>query len=193
MSETIDTAKEGIEHAHHAREHESDPHATRTAVLIAALAAALALAEMGEKQNQNAYLTHHISVSDDWNFFQAKSVRATMRTAEAEILDALPGAGSDATRAAAQKARDEAARLRDDPTSGEGAKQLAERAQHQTEQRDHAFHQYHLFELVVGALQIAIVLASVSVVTRVRTLAIVAGALGAIAAACGVAVALEAF
>ena len=60
-----------------ARSH-SDTSARRIAVLIAVLAAALALAEMGEKGAQNAYLTHHIAVSDDWAFYQAKNVRATL-------------------------------------------------------------------------------------------------------------------
>ena len=54
---------------------------------------------------------------------------------------------------------------------------------------DAAFHRYHEFELVVGALQIAIVLASVSVVTRVTPLAFGAGVIGCIAAIYGVLVA----
>ena len=61
MSETIEPAKEGLHHAHHASAH-SDSLARRIAVVIAALAAALALAEMGEKGAQNSYLTHHIAV-----------------------------------------------------------------------------------------------------------------------------------
>jgi len=56
--------------------------------------------------------------------------------------------------------------MRDDPQGGDGMKQLGERAKGQEAERDAAFHRYHEFELVVGALQIAIVLASVSVVTR---------------------------
>jgi hypothetical protein len=63
--------------------------------------------------------------------------------------------------------------------------QLAERAKGQEAARDIAFHRYHEFELVVGALQIAIVLASVSVVTRIVALALGAGVIGALAAAFG--------
>ena len=68
-------------------------------------------------------------------------------------------------------------------------KQLAERAKSQEAARDAAFHRYHEFELVVGALQIAIVLASVAVVTRVTALALGAAAVGTIAAVFGVLVA----
>ncbi|HTN12624.1 MAG TPA: DUF4337 family protein, partial [Acetobacteraceae bacterium] len=104
---------------------------------------------------------------------------------QAETLTAL-AAGRDAAGAAAldkqaAAARVTAARLLDDPKGGEGRAQLAKRAKASEARRDVAFHRYHLFEGVVGALQIAIVLASVSVVTRVRTLALAAGALGAAA------------
>ncbi len=175
MSETIEHAKEGIEEAHH----HGDSRARRIAVLIAVLAAGLALADMNEKSAQNQYLTHHIALSDDWGFFQAKNVRATVRAAEATVLESLPPDPAIAGRVKA--ARDEEARLRDDPAKGDGMKQLTERAQIQTEMRDHAFHRYHQYEIVVGGLQIAIVLASVSVVTRMVALAYAGGVLGALA------------
>ena len=66
-----------------------------------------------------------------------------------------------------------------------GRVQLSARAGESEKARDEAFHQYHRFELVVGGLQIAIVLASVAVVTRVLALAIGAGVLGAVAAGFG--------
>jgi hypothetical protein len=88
----------------------------------------------------------------------------------------------------AEAARAESKRLDDDEKS-RGRKQLAAKAQESAHLRDEAFHHYHLFEAVVGTLQITIVLASVSIVTRVRTLAIAAAALGLAAAAAGTAVA----
>jgi hypothetical protein len=186
MSESIEHAREGIEHAHHAPSLHTDSTARRIAVLIAVLAAALALAEMGEKGAQNAYLTHHIAISDDWAFYQAKNVRATVLAAEAAVLSNLPSAADAGPQAEIKRAHESEARLRDDPQGGEGMKQLAVRAKDQEGQRDRAFHRYHEFELVVGALQIAIVLASVSVVTRIVALALGAGVVGAIASAFGI-------
>lgn len=183
MGETIDRAQEGLEAAHH----HGDSRARRTAVLIAVLAAGLAIADMGEKSAQNEYLTHHVTLSDDWGFFQAKNVRATVRAAEASVLESLPADPAITERIKA--ARAEEARLRDDPAGGEGVKQLAQRAKEQSELRDHAFHRYHQYEIVVGGLQIAIVLASVSVVTRVLALAYAGAALGVIAGAYGLLVA----
>jgi hypothetical protein len=191
MSESIERAQEGLESAHDAASREGDYAARWIAVLIAALAAALALAEMGEKVEQNTYLTQHVTLSDNWAFYQAKNVLAAMRATEASILESVPGASDPAVQARVKHARDEEARLRDDPKeNGTGMKQLTARAAEIVEQRDHAFHEYHRYELVVGALQIAIVLASVSVVTRARVLTLVAGVIGGGAAVAGLAVAL---
>ncbi len=189
MSETIEHAREGLEHAEHAGGAHSDTTPRRIAVLIAVLAAALALADMGEKAAQNTYLTQHIAVSDDYAFYQAKSARATTWAAETGVLANLPNATEAGPQAEIKRAKEIEARLRDEP-GGEGMKQLAARAEARKAARDEAFHRYHQFELVVGALQIAIVLASVAVVTRILALALGAGALGVAAAVFGLFVAL---
>ena len=92
-------------------------------MLIAVLAAALALAEMGEKGAQNEYLTHHIAVADDWAFYQAKNVRATVLAAEAGILANLPNAADAGPQAEIKRAKETEARMRDEP-QGDGMKQL---------------------------------------------------------------------
>jgi hypothetical protein len=190
MSESIEQAQQGLESAHDAASHEGDHAARWIAVLIAALAACLALAELGEKAAQNTYLTDHVTLSDDWAYYQAKSARATTREAEASVLESLPGAGDLAVQARIKQARDQAALLRDDPVEGKGMKQLDARAGEIQAERDHAFHHYHWYELAVGALQIAIVLASVSVVTRARALTLAAGLIGGGAAVFALSVAL---
>jgi hypothetical protein len=189
MSETIEHAREGLHHAQHEGAPHADLPARRIAVLIAVLAAALALAEMGEKAAQNAYLTHHIAVSDDWAFYQAKNARATSWTIEAGILANLPNGTEAGPQAEIKRAKENEARLRDEP-GGDGMKQLAAKADEHRAARDEAFHRYHEFELVVGALQIAIVLASVAVVTRIVALAVGAGVIGALAAGFGLFVGL---
>jgi hypothetical protein len=192
MSDSIDFAKEGIEHAHHHESIHNDRFARRVAILVSCAAAILAIAEMGEKGAQNEYLTHHVSLSDDWAFYQAKTVRWTTLLADVAMMQSLPNASDPAvqTRIAAQQA--EAARLNDDEKTL-GRKQLEARAERQTEERAHAFHRYHLFEYVVGALQIAIVLASVSVVTRTLPMAWFAAGMTAVAGLAGLAVAAGLF
>jgi hypothetical protein len=185
VSEAIEQAHE-IHEATEEHQH-GDRTARRIAVLISVLAAALALAQIGEKSSQNAYLTHHIAVSDDWSFYQAKNVRSVMRGTEADILESLPSATDPAVQARIKAARDDAARLRDEP-GNDGMKQIAVQARQEEQARETAFHRYHSFELVAGALEIAIVLASVSIVTRISAFAIGAAAIGLAAIGGGLAI-----
>ncbi|MBV9539261.1 MAG: DUF4337 domain-containing protein [Acidisphaera sp.] len=179
MSETLEHAREGLEHAHHSAEgeHPHNPFAVRVAILISVLAATLAIVELGEKSAQNDYLTRHVSTSDDYAFYQAKTMRWSNIAGQLDILQSLPGAADPAVQKRIADLTAERARL-DDDVATQGRKQLLDAAHRQEEGRDHAFHLYHSYELAVGALQIAIVLASVSVVTRLPVMAWAAGLLG---------------
>ncbi len=189
MSESIERAHEAIEeHTSH-----SDPWARRVAVLVSVLAAVLAMAGIGAKSSENAYLTHHIALSNDWAFYQAKNLRAVVRTSEADMLASLPNAEDPAIQARIKEAHEYNERMRDDPKSGDGMKQLAATAKEEEVARDEAWHRYHSYEYAVGALEIAIVLASVSVVTRVRSLTYGAAVVGAAAAAASFAIATNLF
>jgi hypothetical protein len=189
VSESMERAHETIEeHAEH-----SDPWARRVAVLVSVLAAVLAMTEIGGKQAQNAYLTHHVSLSNDWAFYQAKNLRAVVRTSEADLLASLPNASDPVIQARIKEAKEYADRMRDDPKTGEGMKQIAVTAQAKEAARDEAEHRYHGYEYSTGALEIAIVLASVSIVTRMRALTFVAAAVGAIAGAASIAIATNLF
>jgi len=189
MADSVEMATESIEHTHHAAH--ADTGARRVAMLVAGLAAALALSEMGEKAAQNDYLTHHIQASDDWAQFQAKTIRMNMYAIQAETLASLPNAAEPTQAKKITDARATSARMNDDPEGANGRKQMVVKAQASEHARDEAFHVYHLFERVVSALQLSIVLASVSVVTRVAPLAWAGGALGGGAAIYGALVALH--
>lgn len=184
---------DSMERAHETMHAEQQPHgdswARGVAVLVSVLAAALALAEIGAKSSLNSYLTNHIAVSDDWAFYQAKNLRSVVLGSQAAILESLPSASDPATEAKIKDARATQVRMRDEPGK-DGMKQLAERAELRTLERDHAFHRYHGYEYTVGALEIAIVLASVSVVTRMKPLTIGAGVIGLIAGLFGLGVVL---
>jgi hypothetical protein len=189
VSESMERAHETIEeHAHHA-----EPRARNVAVLVSVLAAVLALSDIGGKAAQTAYLTYHVALSNDWAFYQAKNLRAVVRTSEAGLLASLPNAADAAIQARIKDANDYAARMHDDPEGGQGMKQLAVTAHTEEVERDEAGHRYHGYEFAVGALEIAIVLASVSVVTRVRALAIGAAAIGAVATVGSLGIAVSLF
>lgn len=192
MVDPVETAHEQMEEAREAHG-EKDPFPRTMAVVVSFLAASLAISEIGAKSSQTAYLTHHIAASDTWNFYQAKNLRAVLRNSQAAVLESLPGAESAAVQERIKTARAEEARMRDEPESGDGKvsggmKQLKATAEKLEDERDHAFHAYHGYEYTSGALEISIVLASVSVVTRMRALGVAAGAIGLIACVYGLSV-----
>ncbi|HEX3573606.1 MAG TPA: DUF4337 domain-containing protein [Rhodopila sp.] len=189
MSEAMERAHETIEdHAPH-----SDHRARGVAVLVSVLAAVLAMSEIGGKAAQTEYLTEHIALSNEWAFYQAKNQRAIIRSSEVDVLASLPNATDPATQQRIKEAQAYIDRMRDDPEGGEGMKQLAASAKQREVERDEAVHRYYGFEYAVGALEIAIVLASVSVVTRMRPLTIAAAVIGAVASAASLGIAVNLF
>jgi plasmid stabilization system protein ParE len=155
------------------------------ALLIAVLALVLAFAETLGKSAQTAALAYNIEASNLWAFFQAKTVRQTvLRTAAEELESGSPG---DAARKQISKWRDTAQRYQSEPETGEGREQLAARAKLAEQKRDHSMAAYHHYELASAAVQIAIVLASASIITAMAALAWIAGALGVVGALfCGI-------
>ncbi len=182
MVDPVETAQDQIGEAHEERG-ETDHWPRVMAVTVSFLAASLALADLGAKSSQTAYITHNISASDTWNQYQAKNLRASLWNAEASLLESLANANDAAVQERIKKAISEEARMRDEPGSGDGMKQLAEKAKALEEEREKAFHSYHGYEHTASVLEISIVLASVSVVTRVHALGVAAGVIGL--AACG--------
>jgi hypothetical protein len=180
MSELVQDTRETLERHEHLSHGAPDHHGRRIALLIGVLAAVLAVCDMSERSSQNAYLAHHVSASDEFAFYQARQTRALVLNQSAILLDALPP--TPQTTKAAQTARAEATRLMEDSDRGNGQRQILARATAETKARDLALHRYEWFEIVTSALQIAIVLASVSVITRIRVIAFVGAGLGLVAA-----------
>jgi hypothetical protein len=177
-----DIAQETLERHEHLKQHPHEPHGKRAALAIGVLAATLAICEMAERSSQNSYLAHHIGASNEYAFYQARQNRALVLNQTATILSALPSPTPETQKVAAA-AEAESKRLIEDGDRGNGAKQIQARAAAETAQRDASLHRYEWFELVTSGLQIAIVLASVSVVTGLVSMLLLGGGLGIVAAA----------
>ncbi|AUC94100.1 MULTISPECIES: DUF4337 domain-containing protein [Bradyrhizobium] len=172
------SAHESMEHAEHA-EHASGEN-KKIALLIAVIALCLALSETLGKGAQTESISKNVEASNLWAFFQAKSIRRTaVQTAAEQGKLNLATTTDEAAKAALQKQIDDwqktAARYRSEPDTGEGSEQLAERAKHAEHERDEATAKYHHFELASAAFQIAIVLASATIITGIAALAWVSG------------------
>ncbi len=176
IHETIEQAHEG----HHAAGFNK-----RIALVIAVLALFLSFSETLGKSAQTEAIDANVKSSDTWAFSQAKDIRRTTLLAAADQTTVLTASLADpAAKAAVDKQidtwRNTAARYESDPKTGEGRKELRERAKSEEEERDLAMARYHHYELASAAFQIGIVLASATVITGMLALVWFAGALGAI-------------
>lgn len=172
------SAHESMEHAEHA-EHASGEN-KKIALLIAVIALCLALSETLGKGAQTESISKNVEASNLWAFFQAKSIRRTaVQTAAEQGKLNLATTADETAKAALQKQIDDwqktAARYRSEPETGEGSEQLSERAKHAEHERDEATAKYHHFELASAAFQIAIVLASATIITGIAALVWVSG------------------
>lgn len=157
-----------------------DPSNKKIALLISILALLLAVSETMSKAYQTEVLTKQIEASNLWSFFQAKTIRSTATKLTIETTQ-LNGKASDPKTAAAIEKWDTAAKRYDsEPETGEGRKELAAKAKQAEATRDLYMHKYHFLEIASGILQVAIVLASATIITGVSLLSVLAGGLGVI-------------
>ncbi|MFN7085308.1 MAG: DUF4337 domain-containing protein [Burkholderiales bacterium] len=160
------------------------PENRKIALLISLLALVLAFSETLGKSAQTTGLSYNIEASNLWSFFQAKTIRmTTLRTAAEQAELELKRVGTDAKAKEAVEQRiaswrKTVERYDSEPETGEGRKELAARAKAAEQKRDLALAAYHHYEIASAALQIAIVLASASIITGMMWLAWAAGALG---------------
>lgn len=159
------------EHVH--VEHGGDK---RIALLIAVLALFLSIVETGAKSAQTDAMTRNVEAANLWAFFQARTIRqTTVRTAaeQAELQKTVADVPARTAIDGQQKAwRDTATRWESEPGTGEGRKELSERAKATEIARDRSMAQYHFYEYASALLQVAIVIASASIVTSVPALAL---------------------
>jgi hypothetical protein len=148
------------------------------ALLISVLALILAFAETLGKGAQTGALAYNIEASNLWAFFQAKTIRQTVLRTAAEEIDA--SGASEAQKKQAAKWKETAQRYQSEPETGEGREQLAARAKQAEKKRDQSMAAYHHYEVASAAVQIAIVLASASIIAEIAALAWGAALLGVV-------------
>ena len=173
-------AHEELEHAEHI---EHAGHSNKgIALLISVLALFLALAETMGKSAQTGAISYNVEASDQWAFYQAKTIRMGQVQTAADSLELTSSTTTDPALKAAQAKlidvwRKEAARSDDEPGRN-GRKQLMARARESEHKRNLAMAKYHHFEVASAAFQIGIVLASATIITGMMMLVWVAGGAG---------------
>jgi hypothetical protein len=155
-------------------------------VYIGILAVLLAVCGMGGGNAAKDATRTNIEASNTWAFFQAKNIRRqTLRVSidELEIRLTDPNI-APATREAITKKIAEhkatVARLTSEPDTGEGLNELSVKAKALEVERDIALRKDPYFDWSEALLQIAIVLASVHLITGSLPLLAASGGLGAL-------------
>ena len=148
-------------------------------VYIAVLAVMLALCAMGGGNAAKDATVKNIDATNTWAFFQAKNMRRHVLRLQADELElrlvtesGLSETGKAAISAKVSEYRAQDKVLTEDPDRPEGKRegldQLWSKARSLEAQRDVAARKDPYFDYAEALLQIAIVLASVAIISRVR-------------------------
>ncbi len=154
------------------------------AVYIGALAVALAICSVGGGNATKDATAHNIEASNAWSFFQAKNIRRNDLRLQIDAFELMlatePNLSQPARDAIGTKLktyRDYEARLSSEPETGEGLKELMAKGKSIEKLRDQAMSKDPYFDYGQALLQIAIVLASVSIITGGSSLLVLSGLL----------------
>lgn len=157
------------------------------AVYIGILAVILAISGVGGGNATKDATARNIEAANTWSFFQAKNIRRhqlRLQISEFEVLlasqPALPDAARTMIEGKIAELRKDEAHLASEPETGEGTKELVIKGRELEKQRDVAMAKDPYFDYGQALLQIAIVLASVSIITRGTMLVALSGVLGAL-------------
>jgi uncharacterized protein DUF4337 len=152
------------EQAHETAKHSEEAWISWVALSTAILAVLAAIASLLSGEHANEAMINQIEASDQWSYYQAKSIKGT-------LLDAKMGL-SGAPSESDQSKRDRYAHEQEEIKSEAEHKQAAAKSY---------FHKHEVFARGVTMFQIAIAIAAISALTKKRSfwvVSLVFGALG---------------
>jgi Domain of unknown function (DUF4337) len=153
--EEVEELKEHIEHAH-------DPFDKIVAGMMAIIAALLAVVSVFGQHYNTEQLLRQEQASDQWAYFQAKDIRRYVAEATKDVLTQ-----SHAANVAVSRYQQDSARYDRDKAN------ISEKAKKLEEERDVSAEKAHKFHFGEIFLEVAIVLLSLSILTKRRPLAFI--------------------
>jgi negative regulator of sigma E activity len=150
------------EHVHETAKHSREAWMSWVALSTAILAVLAAIASLLSGEHANEAMINQIEASDQWSYYQAKSIKAA-------VLDAktvFTGASSESD----QSKRDRYAHEQEEIKSEARNKQAAAKSY---------FHKHEVFARGVTMFQIAIAIAAISALTKKRSFWVVSLLFGA--------------
>ena len=154
------------EQVHHSAEHSGETWISWVALSTAILAALAAIAALLSGRHVNEAMMNQIEASDQWNYYQAKGIKAA-------VLDAkmsLGGAPNESDQSKRDRYEKEQEKIKSE-------------AEHKEAAAKSNFHEHEVFAGGVTMFQIAIAIAAISVLTRRRPFWIVSLLFGAVGCA----------
>ena len=172
-------------HGHEAHSAEADANFRKyTGIYLGIVAMLLAITALGGAHATKTIVNSNIQASDTYGFYQARNIRQTVYQLAAEQLDAellaqpgMPDAARSKLEGMVKRYRERVDRYESDPATGEGKKELLEKAKEWEAKRDHAAERDPNFDFAEALFQIAIVVGSVSIVAASRSLVKLSGVL----------------
>jgi hypothetical protein len=157
-----------------------------TAIYIAVLAVLIAVTSVGGDNATKDMMRSSIQAADTYSFYQAKTIRQTTIRALADDFEARladPAVAQPVRQKLQEKLtgyRATADRYESEPSTGEGKKELLAKARELEAQRDLSLKRDPYFDSAGALLQIAVVLASASLIVAGPILLWVSAVLGAL-------------
>ncbi len=139
------------EEIHHHAEHGGPPWISWVALSTAILAVLAAIAGLLSGSHANEAMMNQIEASDQWGYYQAKSIKAS-------VLEAKTTLAAEAT----EKDKEKAAKYQEEQT------EIKAEAEHKETEAKSNFHKHEVFARSVTMFQIAIAIAAISALTRKR-------------------------
>jgi hypothetical protein len=173
-----------VEQQHHEHMHAEPEHQRRATMISAVTAAVLAvLAAVGSLLSghaANQAILLQTQASDQWAYFQSKSTKGHIYEADRKVVEKLArlnGVAKEKYDAELAEFEKEARRYDSEKADIEkGAKRLEHESAHE-------FHKHHDYALGIAAFQVGIVLASISILVKMRALQVssfIAGIVGVV-------------
>ena len=152
------------EQAHETAKHSGEAWISWVALSTAILAVLAAIASLLSGEHANEAMMNQIEASDQWSYYQAKSIKAAVLDAKMAVIGARDGS-DESKRARYEKEQEE----------------IRSEAEHKQAAAKSYFHKHVVFARAVTMFQIAIAIAAISALTRNRSfwaVSLVFGALG---------------
>jgi hypothetical protein len=137
------------EHVHHSAEHSGAVWISWVALSTALLAVLAAIAGLLSGKNANEAMMNQIEASDQWSYYQAKSIMAAVLDAKM----ALATTTSDMDKEKTARYQEEEAQIKSE-------------AEHKEAAAKSNFHRHEVYARGVTMFQIAIAIAAISALTR---------------------------